>query len=192
MIQRRQERLAQEAELMEGGANRCREPFLWDVWAVPGSEKWEEMMVWIIFKNRDTPLTALTQPLSVELRGTSTSSPAPDRHGSFTSAEHLLYMYRGLGRLPFASPSYSTPPREVPITSQGSRTPKAEGPLELQIAVLVAMPSPASPTRDRAWAMNGKRASVDGQEHRLGMDEMSDTAVGITMIPWDKERMDFG
>ena len=140
----------------------------------------------------------LIQPLSVELRRTPTSSPsAPlDCHDSFTPAVQLLHWYHGFGRrgFSFASPSPRAQPRTsvVPIAPPGSRTPKAEGPLELQIAVLVAMPSTVSHTRDRTGTMKGKRTSIEGLEYHQDPGEMLDVAVGVATTPWENERKEFG
>ncbi|KAF8490036.1 hypothetical protein JB92DRAFT_3011186 [Gautieria morchelliformis] len=171
---RRRQRLATESDLLVV-TQRCRKPALWDVWAVPGHGKWEDMM-----------------PLSVELRTTSPSPPASldRRQRELSYAEQFLYQRFGREVWYFASPLRRTPSRnDVP---QASRPNKVEEPVDLQVAVLIAMPSPTSRSRKHTCAINGRDTPLDGEEHSQDKSSMSDVAVGVTAIPWDKDRMDFG
>lgn len=131
------------------------------------------------------------QPLSVELLGTSTltSTSPPPRHREYSFAEQVLHLARGFGRgggLPSASP-LPRPPSPVSATQDSGPT-NSDGPADLQIAVLIVMPTSASLRRE----MNGRDAPLNGQEPNQDNADMSNFALGVTAIPWDKERMDFG
>jgi hypothetical protein len=200
MRDQRRQRLASASDpLVRTQSLRSGKPALWDVWAVPGYGKWEDMMVSIHPINKDPPRHDMCriQPLSVELRRTSTTPPVNaslDRR-ELSYAEQFLELYQGLGRgvLCFPSPLRRTSSRnDVPSASQAPSSTKVEEPADLQIVVLVAMPSTTSRIRKHTCAINGKDTHFNGEEHSQDKSSMSDVAVGVTAIPWDKERVDFG
>ncbi|KAF8586650.1 hypothetical protein K439DRAFT_1631541 [Ramaria rubella] len=173
MVDRRRQRDTSESDPLYPGGRKSSKPTLWDVWAVPGHEKWEEMM-----------------PLSAEIRGLSTSaSHEPSRHIERTPVEQLLYLYHGFGRyrgFVFSSPSSRS---SVPVvSSQGSKPRMADEPVNLQISVLVSMPSR---TRDSISAVDGKE-HAGGKGPARDLLDIPEVAMGVATIPWDKERVEFG
>lgn len=179
MVDRRRQRIALGSNQVRARAQGTYKPALWDVWTAPGHEKWIEMM-----------------PLSAEVRMHSPSlPPASPKRNDRTPSEQLLHLYQGFGRsggrslapVPHRAPSHLS----VPSSSRVSRSGTADEAVNLQLAVLVAMPS-ASRTSVRTSILKGKDSSLDGREHAQSEGDLPDVAMGVATIPWDKERMDFG
>ncbi|KAF8515515.1 hypothetical protein BU17DRAFT_93556 [Hysterangium stoloniferum] len=179
MVDRRRQRTISES--ICGGEFKDEQPSLCDIWTVPSHNEWKDMM-----------------PLSVEMRK-DFQSPSPahvDRVArQFTPTEEAIGMYRGLRQKSLKWTTHL--PRRLPSSFAGLSAKPGAGDesVDLQITVLVAMPSESRQMRDIKSAITGHETAHEG----LGNiqdggpdDDIPDVAMGVVMIPWDKQRLDFG
>jgi len=177
-----------------GGGMRKRDigqkPTMWDSWLAPGEAKWSEIK----------PVSV--KVISDTLTGAGLPRETPKNNGrssATNSNDNARPRRRLLSAIPFPLTYHRSPtPQPSPIPS-GTHSPSSEekiadsSPAELQVAVLIAMPSPYRPQSWGAVLPDGTSAvltSAKGKErsgsmYMDGEEDLPDVVFGVTEVSWN-------
>jgi len=178
MVDRRRQRALTQSDLYSG-TGRITTPTLWDVWTVPGEQNWKDMAPLAVQLRKDMPSLASTQ--------------AAQRRQPMLG-EGIVTMYHEIKEL--AARLLTSPRRRSHInaSARSSRSRTTDGKVDMQIAVLIAMPCPSIQKYVETTAEN-RRESIEGssaETEEKNIPTMPDVAMGIATVPWDKQKTSFG
>lgn len=105
-----------------------------------------------------------------------------------------MTMYHEIKEL--AARFLTSPWRRSPInaSARSSRSRTTDGKVDMQIAVLIAMPCPSIRNHVEIKVEN-RRESVEGSSAEMeekNIPKIPDVAMGIATVPWDKQKTSFG